>query len=326
MLLGILIVLLGILIVLILQHRDVSPAPPDLGPVPHALFEITGPGKGDVPTFDRPLSAAWAENGDIYVADTGHHRVCVFGGDGHFIREFGRPKSANSGTGPSDLDQPAGIAIGPQGVVYVADVSGRAVVVFDARGKFVTRIQPPPSAMMGRRGWAPTDVAVSGGRVYVTDAAGVDVFSVGGFFRGRIDSVGRGARLAYPNGVAVRPDGTLVVSDTNNGRVIAMDETGSPLWVVGPTDATRRLIGLPRGLAVAKDGSILVADAFLFGIVRISGAGVYMDRYGDRGSSLGNFQFPNDVDVRGELVVIADKENNRVQIVRWPGLGTDAKQ
>ena len=312
--------MLCVLIALILRPGDTSPSP-DLGPNPRALFEIAGPGKGDAPDFVRPLSAAWAPNGDIYVSDTGNHRMCVFGATGRFVREFGRPKRPSAGgLDPARLEQPAGIAIDPDGTVYVADVSGGAVVVFDSRGKFVRRIHPIAELRTPRQRWAPTDVAVSGSRVYVTDASGVAVFSTTGLLRRRYDSTGKGAPFAYPNGIVVRPDGTFVVSDTNNGRVVAEEATGSPLWVVGPSDPTRRIIGLPRGLAVAQAGSILVADAFLFGIVRVSGKGAYMGRYGVRGSALGAFEFPNDADVRGELVVIADKENNRVQVVRWPGL------
>ena len=317
----VLVVVLCVLIALVMRQRDASPAPPNLGPNPRALFEITGPGKGDAPSFVRPLSAAWAPNGDIYVSDTGNHRVCVFNPAGRFIREFGRQKSPRvGGVDASTLDQPAGIVVGPDGNVYVADVSGGAVVVFDPRGKYVRRIRPATEGATRQRRWAPTAVSVSRNLIYATDAAGVAVFSAGGSLKYRFDSTRKGAPFAYPNGIVVRSDGTLVVSDTNNGRVVALEATGSPLWVVGPSEASRRIIGLPRGLAVANDGSVLVADAFLFGIVRISGQGVYMEQYGGRGSSLGQFEFPNDVDVRGDLVVIADKENNRVQVVSWPGL------
>ena len=34
----------------------------------------------------------------------------------------------------------------------------------------------------------------------------------------------------------------------------------------------------------------------------------------------GYFQFPNDVDARSDRVLVADKENNRVQVIQWPGL------
>ncbi len=66
---------------------------------------------------------------------------------------------------------------------------------------------------------------------------------------------------------------------------------------------------------------MLVADAFLFGISDALGARASTStRYGERGTGPGSFEFPNDVDVRGDLVIVADKQNNRVQMIRWPGL------
>ena len=76
--LAVLVVVLCVLIALLLRRGETSPAPPNAGLAPRPLLAIGGPGKGDAPDFVRPLSAAWAPNGDIYVSDTGNRRVCVF--------------------------------------------------------------------------------------------------------------------------------------------------------------------------------------------------------------------------------------------------------
>ena len=166
---------------------------------------------------------------------------------------------------------------------------------------------------------------MAGNRIYVTDAKGVAIFSADGSLKGRIDKAA-GVAFAYPNGVAVGPSGTLVISDTNNGRVVSLDYHGTLVWTAGPSDSSRRTVGLPRGLSVSENGSTLIADAFLFRVQRISDQGVVMEGYGERGPRLGGFEFPNDADVRGDLVIVADKENNRVQIILWPGLsGTVTK-
>jgi DNA-binding beta-propeller fold protein YncE len=321
LLLAVLIVLVAVLIALVvvlLEEQDAPPADPSAGPTPKPLLAIPGPGKGDAPEFLRPLAAAWAPNGDIYVSDTGNGRVCVFTGAGRFLREFGRANLKDRDS-VSVLQQPAGLAVGPDGNVYVADVHAGAVAVFTNRGKLVKRIRPTARGRLRRRQWAPTDVALSDDRIYVTDATGVSVFSADGTLLSRIDEAG-GKALSYPNGVAVQQGATIVVSDTNNGRIVSMEESGTVLWITGPSDAQRRLVGLPRGIAVARSGSILVADAFLFGITALSEKGVYGERYGGRGNGPGSFEFPNDVDVRGDLVIVADKQNNRVQMIRWPGL------
>jgi len=321
LLVAVLIVLVGVLIALVLillDRPDAPPTSPDTGPAPKPLLAIPGPGTGDKPEFARPLAAAWAPNGEIYVSDTGNGRICVFTGSARFAREFGRADPSDD-EAVSILQQPAGLAIGPDGNTYVADVRAGTVVVFSARGKFVKRIRPPQKGRKRLQHWAPTDVAVSGDRIYVTDATGVAVFSADGSLLSRIDQAA-GKAFAYPNGVAVQQDGTLVVSDTNNGRIVAVEESGTAVWVTGPSDATHRIVGLPRGLSVAQNGSVLVADAFLFGVTTLSDTGAYVGLYGERGTAPGAFEFPNDVDISGDLVIVADKQNNRVQLIRWPGL------
>ena len=49
--------------------------------------------------------------------------------------------------------------------------------------------------------------------------------------------------------------------------------------------------------------------------MRLSAAGKLIGRYGQRGVAPGEFNFPNDVDAAGSRLVVADKENNRVQVV-----------
>ena len=327
LLLAVLVVLaivLAILIALVLKGSE-SPAPINMGPVPRVLLAIPGPGTGDAPLFRRPLAVAWSPDGDIYVSDTGNRRICVFSDKGRFKREFGGAKPTKKGAEKNVIEQPGGIAFDLEGNVYVADIRGGEVVVFSPQGKLIKRLHRRTTGGDQQPRWTPTDVAVSGGRVYVTDSDGVSIFSVDGTAEGRIEKA-NGKRFARPNGVAVRPNGNLVISDTNNGRIVALEGTGTLEWTVGPTLDDRRIFGLPRGLAIAQDGSALIADAFLFGIVRLTEQGERLNGFGGRGAQLGLFEFPNDVDVRGELVVVADKENNRVQLIQWPGLLSTAGQ
>jgi tripartite motif-containing protein 71 len=315
-----LIVFFGVLFALLLMRgRDEVP-PPSLTAGPQTLLIVTGPGKGPTPDFNRPLAAAWGPDGEILVSDTDNSRVCVFDRNGRFIREFGGPKIAKSGQRqPGGLIQPVGLASSPDGRVYVADLRAGEVVVYDKAGKRRSGIAPERMAST-QGAWAPTDVALANNRLYVTDGADVTVFSLEGSATRRFDGAGPGSPFAHPNGVAVRSDGTVFVSDTNNTRVVALEASGSPRWTIGPDAGGRRVVGLPRGIAVAENGTVLVADAFLFGVTTLTPDGAFLSTWGARGSGAGEFAYPNDVDVRGDLVLIADKENNRVQVARFPGL------
>jgi hypothetical protein len=73
--------------------------------------------------------------------------------------------------------------------------------------------------------------------------------------------------------------------------------------------------GLPRGLTVLPDGTVLVVDAFEFELVRISEDGEEIARFGARGVEPAEFNFPNGIDSASDRVGVADKENDRIQIL-----------
>jgi sugar lactone lactonase YvrE len=163
---------------------------------------------------------------------------------------------------------------------------------------------------------------VHGDRVYATDAYQIVVFSREGEVLDQWGRPGFGpGDLDHPNGIAVGDDGTVYVSDSNHNRVTAFSPDGKVLWQVGEisggiSDRTMREIDLPRGIAVMKDGSILVTDSFGFELLRISKSGEILGRYGERGVAPAQFNFTNDVEVLRNFIVVADKENGRVQMVR----------
>jgi hypothetical protein len=83
----------------------------------------------------------------------------------------------------------------------------------------------------------------------------------------------------------------------------------------GSGDTSGSVFSLPRGITTLDGGDALVVDAFNFDLARVSAAGALLGRYGERGVEPGQFNFPNDVTALGNRLVVADKENNRVQVV-----------
>ena len=89
-----------------------------------------GSGRGE---FDAPSDVKFDTAGNMYVADEGNGRVQVMDSSGRFIREFGRGK----------LTWPSGLLIADK-YVYVSDVIGDCIVVYETSGQYVTSF--------GRRG------------------------------------------------------------------------------------------------------------------------------------------------------------------------------
>ena len=83
-----------------------------------------GSGRGE---FDQPYDVKFDTAGNMYVAEGGNGRVQVMDSSGRFIREFGRGK----------LSRPSGLLIADK-YVYVTDVSGRCIVVYETSGQYVT--------------------------------------------------------------------------------------------------------------------------------------------------------------------------------------------
>ena len=83
-----------------------------------------GSGRGE---FDRPLDVKFDTAGNMYVAHRGNGRVQVMDSSGRFIREFGRGK----------LSEPSGLLIADK-YVYVSDISGDCIVVYETSGQYVT--------------------------------------------------------------------------------------------------------------------------------------------------------------------------------------------
>ena len=140
--------------------------------------------------LNRPAGLAVAPNGDLYVADTGHHRirrVSATTGVMTTIAGDGRSGSAGDG-GPAtraSLAGPLGVALESTSgglVVYVADFFNNRVRVVDPEGRIAT-------LEGSSRVLAPTRVAYHpAGWLYVKDASPDGVTAVAASKLSRVDT------------------------------------------------------------------------------------------------------------------------------------------
>jgi DNA-binding beta-propeller fold protein YncE len=333
----ILAIVLIILLIMLLRLQPDAGIRVDVDPVKGIKAElvIPGPGRGEKPAFSRPMGVCWSPDGDeIFVADTENNRICVFDEDGRFLREFGgfgiaKPlEGAQSTWDPGELNYPTDVATDDEGNVYVADFYNDSISVFTPRGEFVRRF-PEPDSVVGRggsgqggTGIAVTALTVYEDRVWATDSYQIVVFTKEGELVDQFGMPGsKPGQFDRPNGIAFGAMDRLVVSDSNNNRVVGLTPTGNPIWETGAklsveaTQAAEMQFILPRGVSAFED-NLLVVDPLAQQLIEITTAGEMLAAYGQRGSAPGEFNFPNDLDVQGQRIVIADRENQRVQVVR----------
>jgi DNA-binding beta-propeller fold protein YncE len=85
------------------------------------------------PPFNYPTNVAFSPTGEIYISDGyGNARVHRFSADGKLLQSWGTP-----GSGPGQFNVPHGIAVGRDGIVYVADRENSRIQLFSPDGRLV---------------------------------------------------------------------------------------------------------------------------------------------------------------------------------------------
>ncbi len=182
--------------------------------------------------FHAPRAVAVAPDGTLYVADSGNHRVVHLTATGqvlHIWGSFGDVSQGPEMAPPGTFNEPWGVAVGPDGSVYVADTWNHRIQKFTPEGQFITQWGTFGTGETGYALWGPRDVVLDAqGRVLITDTGNkrVVAYDADGAFLFAFGSPGIGpGQFDEPVGLAVAPDGTLYVADTWNQRIQAFAPT-----------------------------------------------------------------------------------------------------
>ena len=159
-------------------------------------FGLDGTWKGAAAGLFGPRGLAVAGNGDVWVSDTGNHRLVHYDPTLKTIETLG-----HQGSGADEFSSPVGIAIAPAGTIYVADTGNRRIVLLDATGKYRSSWSVP--------GW---DRAVEphlevdpDGGLWATDPGSAETlihFDARGAVTERRNADDEGRRFSLPTGLA----------------------------------------------------------------------------------------------------------------------------
>jgi DNA-binding beta-propeller fold protein YncE len=263
---------------------------------PYHLSDRPGPGSA-AGQFNQPIGVAVAPDGTIYVVDQGNSRIERFDAGGSYLGAW----DAKSGLTLARTDTglgPTGIAVAPDGTVYVADTWNHRVVALDRAGQIVHELGGPagpngsreaadttddPALVTTKTGefFGPRAVAIAGDEIYVVDTGNerVQVFSRDGTFKRVWGGYGSGpGQMIEPVGIAIGPDGLVYVADSGNARISVFTNEGKPVaqWPVPawpPKDPTGARPSFQPYLAFGPDGA-------LYASASQSGEVVVLDRQG----------------------------------------------
>jgi len=200
----------------------------------HAIRKVTA--QGDVSTlagdgvagfadgigrqarFDGPMGVAVDAQGRVYVADTWNDRIRVIEPDGRVwtLAGGGRPGWADGQGEAARFDTPTDLALAADGTLWVADLRNDALRTVTRSGRVTTRAGGPGSA---RVLWGPMTLALThDGVAYVGERITGRVVQVSP--AGHVVAVaGDAQRFARPAGIALAPDGSLLLGDADAYRL-----------------------------------------------------------------------------------------------------------
>jgi len=232
----------------------------------------------------RPVGITLDTEGNIYVADAGHHRVIVYsknldkreemGRFGWRLGEFNNPTDlgfyagqnaalfiADSGNNrvltcflgdqffrpvaQIDLENPLGVAVDRKGNVYIADTDNNRILKIGENGSVLME--------EGGYGWArtqfnkPTDLVIDKrGNIYVVDSGNKRIKKYD--FSGNVSAIWSHPQFAVPYGICLDKFGNVFVTDLVNRSIYVFDGNGKQL-----TEFTEADLQEPAGIAIEND-------------------------------------------------------------------------
>lgn len=202
------------------------------------------------------IGLAYDSRGRLYAVDGAARFVSVFDA---------KTRKPLLGFGSKELfEKPAYIAINEElGRIYVTDVVGHKVVVFDMKGNHLFSFGERGGAL-GKL-YAPMGIAIApNGDVFVAEFlnARIHVFDQDGtpvrMFGERGD---KEWQLEGPRGLAFTSDGLLVIAESRKSAVALYTQEGEPLLFLGGKRSTHFLgFTLPTSVYVDQNDVIYVSD------------------------------------------------------------------
>ncbi|HET9050879.1 MAG TPA: right-handed parallel beta-helix repeat-containing protein [Candidatus Dormibacteraeota bacterium] len=327
-----------------------------------------GVGDGGLATDAQfsPYGLAVDPAGDIYISDQDHQTIrrvdavtriitTVAGdGNGNFAGDGGPATAA-------ELLYPAGIALDRNGNLYIADSGNCRIRKVDTSGIMSTLAGTSPggfqqcgysgdggpaiSANLNQLESVDVDAA---GNVYIDDTAdsrirkvdtsGTITTVIGNGTPGFLGDGGpaTAAEISAGGGTTVDPAGRLLLADTGNQRIRAVDGKGTITTVAGGgvgdgLPATSAYLSGPRGVATNASGDLFIADCGNNRVRKVDSSGVITTVAGTAASrGLGDggpatsagLVCPTGLAAAGGNLYIADSVDNRVRRVDPSGIIT----
>jgi len=189
------------------------------------------------------------------------------------------------GSEDGQFNKPRGLAVAPDGSLYIADTENHRIQHFSSNGTWLA--------------------------------------SWGSFADITLGAAPEGT-FNQPWDVAIAPDGSVFVADTWNYRIQKFSAEGTfiKMWGYSAQGTTPDGFWGPRGIAIDAAGKVYVTDTGNKRVVIFDTDGNYITQFGSAGIQPGQFDEPVGIEVdQNGIVYVADTWNRRVQTFTPDGSG-----
>ncbi|XP_065190302.1 tripartite motif-containing protein 2-like isoform X3 [Sycon ciliatum] len=206
--------------------------------------------------FTNPYGITISNDGTVFIADFGNHRVKITTLDGTYIRDIGK-----LGSGNAEFKDPTDVAVDDDGDLVVVEYGNRRLQVLHQDGSYVKTIG---NGMGESHGVAALSLPQHGICYAVTDLYDhcVRVFTKGGRQLNKFGTKGSGpGQFNGPQGI-ISSDGRLLVVDIYNHRIQVFTTDGNFITMFGSEGESDGQLKHPRYIAEDRHGHFLVTEEY----------------------------------------------------------------
>jgi sugar lactone lactonase YvrE len=236
-------------------------------------------GIGLAAQFNMPYSVCLDGLGNIYVADSGNHKIRKITPNGIVSTFAGSTQGFTNGTGvAAKFNFPSGVCSDASGNIYVGDRNNNVI----------RKISP----------------------------SGVVTTFAGSGDAGNANGIGTSAQFSAPKGICIDVSGDLYVADSNNFRIRKITSTGSVSTFAGSTFgfvnglSSIAKFNEPSDVCIDNSGNVYVSDSFNNVIRKINTSGTVSTLV----TNQLNFPYGICSDILGNLI-ISDAGNNSIKLI-----------
>lgn len=274
---------------------------------------INDGGNATMASLNAPTGLAFDSLGNLFIADTGNHRIRMYTPNGYLYTVAGNGKKGYNGDRlrpmSSRLNHPTGVAVSPRGELYISDTGNHLVRKIDRQSGFLVKVagtgdkgndgdlglaenaklNKPSALVFDKRG--NLFIADTGNhQVRWVEPVKTLIFTVAGTgkrgFSGEGDRRCIDSMLNNPTGLAIDRAGRLYISDTDNQRIrrlVVERSFGSKIETVAGTgekgyngdgmDAWKTKLSYPGAVVITPHDFMFFVDAGNSLIRRVQGVG-----------------------------------------------------